>query len=244
MASAAHLVLDHVTAGYGGVSVLEDVSLSIELGECVAVWGRNGAGKTTLLRAISGLIRPSSGTIEVEGVRIDALPPHRIVRLGVSHVPEGRRIIPSMTVLDNLKLGGFVLGPRELIRRIDDICALFPDIKDWVTRRGGTLSGGQQQLLALARAMMSRPKLLLLDEPLTGLAPIIQSQVLQALRRIEQEGVSVLLVEQNVHQSIRVTSRAFLLEQGRIILEGPTDMLRGDPRIQEGYLGIGIGSGA
>jgi branched-chain amino acid transport system ATP-binding protein len=244
MASAGHLVLDRVTAGYGGVSVLEDVSLSIELGECVAVWGRNGAGKTTLLRAISGLIRPSSGTIEVEGVRIDALPPHRIVRLGVSHVPEGRRIIPSMTVLDNLKLGGFVLGPRELIRRIDDICALFPDIKDWVTRRGGTLSGGQQQLLALARAMMSRPKLLLLDEPLTGLAPIIQSQVLQALRRIEQEGVSVLLVEQNVHQSIRVTSRAFLLEQGRIILEGPTDMLRGDPRIQEGYLGIGIGSGA
>jgi branched-chain amino acid transport system ATP-binding protein len=233
-----------VTAGYGGVSVLEDVSLSIELGECVAVWGRNGAGKTTLLRAISGLIRPSSGTIEVEGVRIDALPPHRIVRLGVSHVPEGRRIIPGMTVLDNLKLGGFVLGPRELIRRIDDICALFPDIKDWVTRRGGTLSGGQQQLLALARAMMSRPKLLLLDEPLTGLAPIIQSQVLQALRRIEQEGVSVLLVEQNVHQSIRVTSRAFLLEQGRIVLEGPTDMLRGDPRIQEGYLGIGIGSGA
>jgi branched-chain amino acid transport system ATP-binding protein len=244
MASAGHLVLDRVTAGYGGVSVLEDVSLSIELGECVAVWGRNGAGKTTLLRAISGLIRPRSGTIEVEGVRIDALPPHRIVRLGVSHVPEGRRIIPSMTVLDNLKLGGFVLGPRELIRRIDDICALFPDIKDWVTRRGGTLSGGQQQLLALARAMMSRPKLLLLDEPLTGLAPIIQSQVLQALRRIEQEGVSVLLVEQNVHQSIRVTSRAFLLEQGRIVLEGPTDMLRGDPRIQEGYLGIGIGSGA
>jgi branched-chain amino acid transport system ATP-binding protein len=244
MASAGYLVLDRVTAGYGGVSVLEDVSLSIELGECVAVWGRNGAGKTTLLRAISGLIRPRSGTIEVEGVRIDALPPHRIVRLGVSHVPEGRRIIPSMTVLDNLKLGGFVLGPRELIRRIDDICALFPDIKDWVTRRGGTLSGGQQQLLALARAMMSRPKLLLLDEPLTGLAPIIQSQVLQALRRIEQEGVSVLLVEQNVHQSIRVTSRAFLLEQGRIVLEGPTDMLRGDPRIQEGYLGIGIGSGA
>jgi branched-chain amino acid transport system ATP-binding protein len=244
VASAGHLVLDRVTAGYGGVSVLEDVSLSIELGECVAVWGRNGAGKTTLLRAISGLIRPGSGTIEVEGVRIDALPPHRIVRLGVSHVPEGRRIIPGMTVLDNLKLGGFVLGPRDLIRRIDDIYALFPDIKDWVTRKGGTLSGGQQQLLALARAMMSRPKLLLLDEPLTGLAPIIQSQVLQALRRIEQQGVSVLLVEQNVHQSIRVTSRAFLLEQGRIVLEGPTDKLRGDPRIQEGYLGIGIGSGA
>ncbi|MBV9521560.1 MAG: ABC transporter ATP-binding protein [Alphaproteobacteria bacterium] len=244
MAPSGHLVLDRVTAGYGGASVLKDVSLSVEVGECVAVWGRNGAGKTTLLRAISGLVRPSSGTIEVDGIRIDALAPYSIVRLGISHVPEGRRIIPSMTLLDNLKLGGFVPGAQEPGRRIDYIYELFPDIRDWGARRGGTLSGGQQQLLALARAMMSRPKLLLLDEPLTGLAPIIQFQVLQALRRIEQERVSVLLVEQNVHQSIRVTSRAFLLEQGRIVLEGATEMLKDDPRIQEGYLGIGIGAGA
>jgi branched-chain amino acid transport system ATP-binding protein len=244
LALGGHLVLDRVTAGYGGAPVLKDVSLSVKVGECVAVWGRNGAGKTTLLRVISGLVRPRSGTIEVDGTRIDALPPYRIVRLGVSHVPEGRRIIPSMTVLDNLKLGGFVLDAQELSRRIGYIEELFPDIKDWGSRRGGTLSGGQQQLLALARAMMSRPKLLLLDEPLTGLAPIVQFQVLQALRRIEHERVSVLLVEQNVHQSIRVTSRAFLLEQGRIALEGPTEKLKGDPRIQEGYLGIGIGPGA
>ncbi len=243
MISAGHLILEHVTAGYGGAPVLKDVSLAVEAGECVAVWGRNGAGKTTLLRAISGLVRPSSGTIRVDGARIDSLAPHVIVRLGVGHVPEGRRIIPSMTVLDNLKLGGFILGAQELGRRIDYVHELFPDVKEWSGRRGGTLSGGQQQLLALARAMMSRPKLLLLDEPLTGLAPVIQFQVLQALRRIEQERVSVLLVEQNVHQSIRVTSRGFLLEQGSIALEGPTETLKGDPRIREGYLGIGIGAG-
>jgi branched-chain amino acid transport system ATP-binding protein len=238
-----HLVVENITAGYGGAPVLEDVSLTLVSGDSVAVWGRNGAGKTTLLRAISGLLRPQTGRVVLNGEDITDLPPHAIVRRGISHVPEGRRIIPGMTVLDNLKLGAFVHAVAQLDRRLAYIYELFPHIASWSARRAGSLSGGEQQLLAIARAMMSGPRLLLLDEPLTGLAPVIQLKVLQALRRIMREHVGILLVEQNVHQSLRVINRGILLEQGRIALEGTKAELQGDRRIQEGYLGTGAGQG-
>lgn len=241
LTAAGHLVVDGVTAGYGGAAVLEDVSLEVGGGEAVAVWGRNGAGKTTLLRTISGLLRPRAGRVSLDGKDITGLPPHAIVRRGIGHVPEGRRIIPGMTVLDNLKLGGYVLSGPALEKRLTYIYELFPRLEAWQSRRAGSLSGGEQQLLAIGRAMMSGPRLLLLDEPLTGLAPVIQIQVLQALRRIEKEHVSVLLIEQNVHQSLRVVGRGLLLEQGRIVLEGPAEQLKGDLRIRQGYLGVGAG---
>lgn len=241
MRTEGHLIVDSISAGYGGAPVLEKVSFQVRSGESVAVWGRNGAGKTTLLRTLSGLLRPQTGRVMLDGQDITGFPPYAIVRRGMGHVPEGRRVIPGMTVLDNLKLGGYVLSGTELDKRLAYIYELFPRLGSWRTRRAGSLSGGEQQLLAIGRAMMSDPKLLLLDEPLTGLAPVVQIQVLQALRRIEQEQVSVLLVEQNVHQSLRVVGRGILLEQGRIALEGPTEKVRGDPRIQQGYLGAGAG---
>jgi branched-chain amino acid transport system ATP-binding protein len=237
--SEGHLIVDGLTAGYGGAPVLEAVSLEVRSREAVAVWGRNGAGKTTLLRALSGLLRLQSGRVILDGADITGLPPFVIVRRGVSHVPEGRRVIPGMIVLDNLKLGGYVLSAAALEKRLAYIYELFPHLKSWQRRKAGSLSGGEQQLLAIGRAMMSGPKLLLLDEPLTGLAPVIQIQVLQALRRIEEERVSVLLVEQNVNQSLRVVDRGILLEDGRIALEGSTEEIRGDPRIRRGYLGVG-----
>jgi branched-chain amino acid transport system ATP-binding protein len=243
LAPVDHLIIKNITAGYGGAPVLEDVSLTVVSGDSVAVWGRNGAGKTTLLRVISGLLTAQSGRVVLNGEDITDLPPHMIVRRGISHVPEGRRVIPGMTVLDNLKLGGFVHAAAQLDRRLGYIYELFPHIASWSGRRAGSLSGGEQQLLAIARAMMASPKLLLLDEPLTGLAPVIQINVLQALRRIRQENVGVLLVEQNVHQSLRVINRGILLEQGRIALQGTKAELQGDRRIQEGYLGTGAWQG-
>lgn len=240
--SEGHLIVDGLTAGYGGAPVLEDVSLEVKSGEAVAVWGRNGAGKTTLLRALSGLLKLKSGRVLFDGADITGLPPFVIVRRGISHVPEGRRVIPGMIVLDNLKLGGYVLSAAALEKRLAYIYELFPRLKSWQRRKAGSLSGGEQQLLAIGRAMMSGPKLLLLDEPLTGLAPVIQIQVLQALRRVEAERVSVLLVEQNVNQSLRVVERGVLLEEGRIALEGSTEQIRGDPRIRRGYLGVGAES--
>jgi branched-chain amino acid transport system ATP-binding protein len=234
-----HLAIENVVAGYGGAPVLEDVSLSVKKGEAVGVWGRNGAGKTTLLRMISGLLRPRAGRVLLDGAEVTGLPPFTMVRRGVGHVPEGRRVIPGMTVLDNLKLGGFILAATELERRLAYICDLFPLLREWFTRKAGTLSGGEQQLLALARAMMSNPRILLLDEPLTGLAPVIQARVLDALARIAGERVGILLVEQNLRQSLRVVSRGILIEQGRIVLQGTSSEMRDNPRIVEGYLGIG-----
>jgi len=231
------LSVETVSAGYGGAPVLQNVSLSLVSGESVAVWGRNGAGKTTLLRVISGLLRPATGSVFLNGDDITGLPPHLIVRRGISHVPEGRRVIPGMTVVDNLKLGAFICSARQLADRLAYIYELFPHMAGWSRRKAGTLSGGEQQLLAIARAMMSGPKLLLLDEPLTGLAPIIQIKVLQALRRILQENVGLLLVEQNVHQSLRVIGRGMVLERGGIALEGSKAQLADDERIRDGYFG-------
>jgi branched-chain amino acid transport system ATP-binding protein len=238
MASLGHLIVENITAGYGGAPVLANVSLSLHSGESVAVLGRNGAGKTTLLRALTGLLPLESGRVVLDGTYIDRLPAQAIARRGIAHVPEGRRVFPGMTVLDNVKIGGFVLNATQLAQRLEYIYDLFPQLASWSKRRAGSLSGGEQQLLVLARAMMPSPKVLLLDEPLTGLAPVWQSQVLEALRRIQHDHVTVLLVEQNVHQSLRVTTRALLLEQGRITLEGDSSQLAGHPRIREGYLGV------
>lgn len=235
---SGHLVVDAVTSGYRGADVLHRVSFEVRPGEAVAICGRNGAGKTTLLRTISGLIRPRSGRVLLDGKDVAGLPPYAVVRLGLSHVPEGRRVIPGMTVLDNLKLGGHLLNGRALEQQLAHLQEIFPKLRGWRHRRASTLSGGEQQLLAIARAMMSRPTVLMLDEPLTGLAPVIQNQVLQALQRIEREEMSVLLVEQNVIQSLRIVSRGILLEQGSITLEGTAAELSSDPHIRESYLGL------
>jgi branched-chain amino acid transport system ATP-binding protein len=232
-----HLQLDSVTAGYRGAAVLESISLDVSKGEAVGVFGRNGAGKTTLLRTISGFLKPRAGRVLIDGRPIGGLAPFAIVRHGIGHVPEGRRVIPGMTVLDNLKLGGFVLSSRELPGALAHVHDMFPRLAVWSRRSAASLSGGEQQLLAIGRAMMSRPDVLMLDEPLTGLAPVMQSVVLQALRRIGETGVGLLLVEQNVHQSLRLVHRGVVLERGQIVLNGTAAQLRADPRVQEGYLG-------
>ncbi len=239
-----HLQVDDVTAGYRGAAVLEAVSLEVAKGEAVGVFGRNGAGKTTLLRTISGFLKPRAGRVMMNGRPIGGLPPYAIVRHGIGHVPEGRRVIPGMTVLDNLKLGGFVLSGQELSATLGHIHDLFPRLAAWSRRGAASLSGGEQQLLAIGRAMMSRPQVLMLDEPLTGLAPVIQNLVLQGLRRIADTGVGLLLVEQNVHQSLRLVDRGVLLEQGRIAFAGTAATLRDDPRVREFYLGIAPETGA
>lgn len=233
-----HLQVEAVTAGYRGSAVLEAVSLEVGKGEVVGVFGRNGAGKTTLLRTISGFLKPRNGRVLMDGRPIGGLAPYAIVRHGIGHVPEGRRVIPGMTVLDNLKLGGFVLSGQALSATLDHVHELFPRLAEWSQRSAASLSGGEQQLLVIGRAMMSRPEVLMLDEPLTGLAPVIQNLVLQGLRRIGETGVGLLLVEQNVHQSLRLVHRGVLLERGRITLSGTAAALRADPRVQQGYLGI------
>lgn len=239
--TGGRLAIESAVVGYGGAPVLSEFSLVIEKGESVAVWGRNGAGKTTLLRMISGLLKPRSGRVLLDDEDVTGLPPFAIVRRGIGHVPQGRRVIPGMTVLDNLKLGGFVLGANMLERQLAYIRELFPLVARWSTRKGGSLSGGEQQLLAVARAMMSQPRLLLLDEPLTGLAPVAQAMVLAALKRIQHERVSVLLVEQNVRQSLRIVGRGILLDQGQVVLRGSSAQMGDDPRIVDEYLGIGEG---
>jgi len=233
------LALDAVSAGYGSFQALFGVSLEVKHGEAVGVIGPNGAGKTTLMRVISGLIRPTSGGVRMESTDVVATPAHRIVELGIAHVPENRRLFPRMTVEDNLRMGAFMPAARAKYReRLDFVYALFPRMKERRDQFAGTMSGGEQQMCAIGRALMSDPKLLLLDEPSAGLAPVVVQQVFELVRRIRAGGLTVLIVEQNVQQVLKVVDRAYLLEAGSIRASGAAAELLQSEAIREAYLGV------
>ena len=233
------LELRSVHAGYGSFQALFDVSLEVHPAEAVGVIGPNGAGKTTLMRAISGLIRPTSGSIVMEDVDLVATPAHRIVGLGIAHVPENRRLFPRMTVADNLRMGGFMPAARPKFgQRLDFVYELFPRLRERRGQLAGTLSGGEQQMCAIGRALMSEPRLLLLDEPSAGLAPVVVQQLFELLKRIRASGLTVLIVEQNVQQVLRVVDRAYVLEAGKIRAGGTAAELLESAAIREAYLGV------
>jgi branched-chain amino acid transport system ATP-binding protein len=233
------LQLDAIDAGYGGFQALFGVSMQVNAGEAVAVIGANGAGKTTLLRVISGLLRPTSGRMTMESRDLVATPAHKIVETGIAHVPESRRLFPRLSVRDNLRMGAFIPGARaKFAERLDYVYGLFPRLKEREGQLAGTLSGGEQQMCAIARALMSGPKLVLLDEPSMGLAPVIVAQVFDLVRRIRSEGYTVLIVEQNVRQVLKVADRAYLLEVGRIQTSGTAADLAASDDIRKAYMGI------
>ena len=232
------LEVERLSAGYGAVQVLRDVSLHVDEGEAVALVGANAAGKTTLLRTINGIIRASAGAIRLAGRDITALLPHDITRTGIAQVAEGRQLFPDMSVRENLELGAMATpeswsGRAEMLERV---AMLFPRVRERLEQRAGTMSGGEQQQVAIARALMARPRVLLVDEPSAGLAPVLVQQVFRALREIHDAGTTILLVEQNVPLSPRLAQRAYVIELGRITLEGTGEQLLADPHVREAYL--------
>ena len=233
------LTLENVDAGYGGFQALFGVSMTVKAGEAVAVIGANGAGKTTLLRVISGLLPARNGRMEMEGIDLRATPPHKVLETGIAHVPESRRLFPRLTVEENLKMGGFVPAARsQFAERLEYVYQLFPRLKERRAQLAGTMSGGEQQMCAIGRALMSRPKLILLDEPSMGLAPVIVAQVFDLVRRIRSEGYTVLIVEQNISQVLKIADRAYLLEVGRIEKTGSSAELMASDDIRKAYMGI------
>jgi branched-chain amino acid transport system ATP-binding protein len=231
------LAIGGLRSGYGKFEVLHDVGLTIEPGQIVALIGANGAGKTTLLKTISGLIRPTAGTIEFDGHDIARRAPHKIVALGLSQVPEGRAILKRMTVLDNLRMGAFIRSDSEIDSDIDAVFQRFPALAERRDRMAGTLSGGEQQMLAIGRALVARPRLLLLDEPSLGLAPKFITRIFLTLRELQKEGKTILLVEQNARQALQVADRGYVMERGRIVLSGTGQELLNMPEVQQTYLG-------
>src|SRR5271169_3038130 len=233
------LELIAIDAGYSGFQALLGVSLEVRSGEAVAVIGPNGAGKTTLMRVISGLVRPMRGQIVFNGVDLLATPAHRIVELGIAHVPENRRLFPRLTVEDNLRIGAFIPQARaRFAQQLDRIYDMFPRLKERRVQPAGTLSGGEQQMCAIGRALMSGPKLLLMDEPSAGLAPLVVAQVFDLVHQIRAQGLTVLIVEQNVPQVLDVVDRAYLLEVGCIKLAGSSAELKGNDFIRKSYMGL------
>ena len=224
-------------SGYGKIEVLHDVSLDILQGQIITLIGANGAGKTTLLKTISGLLRPTAGTIEFEGANIARRPPHKIVKQGISHVPEGRAILKRMTVLDNLRMGAYVRSDSEIARDIESVLARFPVLSERRMQMAGTLSGGEQQMLAIGRALVARPRLLLLDEPSLGLAPKIVTRIFHTLRELKNEGKTILLIEQNARQALQVADYGYVIERGRIVVAGSGQELMSMPVVQRTYLG-------
>jgi branched-chain amino acid transport system ATP-binding protein len=232
------LKVEKLRAGYGPIDALHDVSLTVEQGEIVAMIGANGAGKTTTLMSLSGIVRPRAGAVEFDGHDLTKYPAHRIVRLGLAQSPEGRKIFPRLTVLDNLEMGAFTRTDKAGVRDdVEKMFAMFPILRERKHQAGGLLSGGQQQMLAIARALMARPKLLLLDEPSLGLAPQIVVQIFDVVKDLNRQGVSVLLVEQNARMALKVAHRGYVLETGRVTCADRADVLLNDPRIRAAYLG-------
>jgi branched-chain amino acid transport system ATP-binding protein len=231
------LAIDGLRAGYGKIEVLHDVGLRIEAGQIVTLIGANGAGKTTLLKTVSGLIRPTAGAIAFEGSSIARLPPHKIVALGLSQVPEGRAILKRMTVMDNLRMGAFARNDSEIGADIEAAFRRFPILSERRNQMAATLSGGEQQMLAIGRALMARPRLLLLDEPSLGLAPKFVTRIFLTLRELQNEGKTILLVEQNARQALQVADHAYVMERGRIVLRGSGPELLKNPEVQRTYLG-------
>ena len=233
------LSLATVSAGYGSFQALFGVSLEVSRGEAVGVIGPNGAGKTTLMRVISGILPMRQGEMTLEGHSIGSMPAHRVVEQGIAHVPENRRLFPRLSVEENLRVGAFIPSARaRFSERLDWVFDLFPRLKDRRNQLAGTMSGGEQQMCAIARALMSKPKVLLMDEPSAGLAPLVVAQVFELVRKIRAEGLTVLIVEQNVQQVLEVVDRAYLLEVGAIKLSGTATELKGNSFIRESYMGL------
>ena len=232
------LEVDRLDVYYGAVHALKGVTLRADAGEIVTLIGANGAGKTTLLRAISGLIRPRAGAIKLEGRDISRVPPHEIVGLGISHAPEGRMVFANLSVQDNLELGAYRRKDRARIREdFDGMYALFPRLLERRRQTAGTLSGGEQQMLAIGRALMSRPRLLLLDEPSLGIAPILVREIIRTIREINERGVTVLLVEQNAHLALSIAARGYVLETGHVRFEDQARRLLQNEDVKKAYLG-------
>jgi branched-chain amino acid transport system ATP-binding protein len=231
------LSVEDVHTYYGNIHALRGVSLTVDQGEIVTLIGSNGAGKSTLLRTISGLIRPRQGVVRLQEQRLDALDPHQIVALGVCQSPEGRRIFPRMSVLENLEMGAFSRRDTGIAGDMDRVFTLFPRLKERTTQIAGTLSGGEQQMLAMGRALMSRPKLLLLDEPSMGLAPILVETIFGVVREINQQGTTILLVEQNALMALSVASRGYVLQTGQIVLQDTAAALQQNETVRKAYLG-------
>jgi len=236
--SPAALGVSDLSAGYAGATILEGVEFEVPSGQVLAILGRNGAGKTTLLRCLSGLIPSRTGSITLQGQDITRMSSSRRVALGLAHVPEGRRMIPGLTVRENLLVGGYVLGRKALTEKLERVLASFPIIGQWLDRQAFNLSGGQQQLVAAARAMMSPASVLLLDEPLTGLAPSVCDEILDVIRQLRDDGRSILVVEQNAHLVLEVADVAYVLVRGRLTSHDRGEDEESLRRLEEGYLGI------
>jgi len=233
------LVLDNVHTYYGHIHALKGVSLRVEQGEIVTLIGSNGAGKTTTLNTISGLFAPRTGTITLEGKTIAHTPAHEVAKLGVSQAPEGRKIFARLTVQENLEMGAFYrTDSAEITTDYERVLELFPRLKERLKQPGGTLSGGEQQMLAIGRALMSRPRILLLDEPSMGLAPILVQIIFEIIHNINQQGTTILLVEQNAHAALELANRGYVLQTGKIVLSDTAAELRKNPMVQRVYLGI------
>jgi branched-chain amino acid transport system ATP-binding protein len=234
----ALLELHNVHTYYGNIHALKGISVTVDKGEIVTLIGSNGAGKTTTLKTISGVLRPKEGTITLEGRRIDRVPAHDIVAIGICQAPEGRRIFPRLTTLENLEMGAFHRSDKTGIQQdMERVFALFPRLKERRTQQGGTLSGGEQQMLAIGRALMSRPSILLLDEPSMGLSPVLVEAIFQIIQDIHEQGITILLVEQNALMALLVASRGYVLQSGRIVLHDSAENLNENEMVRKAYLG-------
>ncbi len=231
------LVLDDVHTYYGQIHALQGISLEVRRGEIVTLIGANGAGKTTTLKTISGLLHPRQGSVKFEGRDISRTPAHQLVRAGIGHSPEGRRIFSRLTILENLKMGAFTRPQNDIQGDLEHIFELFPRLKERITQRGGSLSGGEQQMLAIGRAMMARPRVLLLDEPSLGLSPILVQQIFAIIQEINSSGTTILLVEQNALQALIVANRGYVLQTGQVALSGASGDLRENEMVRKAYLG-------
>ena len=234
----ALLEIDNLHSGYGPIEVLKGISIEVGAGEIVTIIGANGAGKTSTLMCVSGVNRIWSGRVRFDGQELQTVAADRIVRRGLCHCPEGRKIFPRLTVLENLQMGAFTRSdPRGVKEDLEQAFSLFPILRQRAKQAGGTLSGGEQQMLAVARAMMGRPRLLLLDEPSLGLAPLVCAKIFEVIRQLNSRGIAVLLVEQNARMALKIAARGYVMETGRIILSGPAGELLADQRVKDAYLG-------
>jgi branched-chain amino acid transport system ATP-binding protein len=238
------LELKSVSVGYGRNRVLQNVNLTLERGEIVTLLGANGAGKSTLVKAISGLLRPESGIISLDGEAIETMLPAERLRRGIAHVPEGRQIFAGMTVLENLELGAYASPQPDQAERLEAVFALFPVLRERTRDIAGNFSGGQQQMLAIARGLMSRPRILLLDEPSLGVAPLLVAEIFGLIERLRAQGIAILLAEQNARQALSIADRGYVFENGKITLSGPSGDLLNSAEIAQRYLGMGSAAGA
>lgn len=230
--------VQNLSAGYGFVDVLRDISIEIDAGEIVAVLGSNGVGKTTLNNTLSGLITPKAGEITFDGQAVSGKSASEIVELGLVHVPEGRKLFPNLTVKDNLELGSYRRGKADRKQNLDEVLTVFPKLAERINQLAGTLSGGEQQMVAIGRGLMSNPRLLILDEPSLGLSPLLVEQMFELIKRINDKGLTILLVEQNVIQSLNIAHRAYVIEEGRIAISGEAKTLRDNAELKKSYLGL------